>query len=547
MCLIAVPATAQTFEHAAVSSADPLASDVGAQVLKDGGNAVDAAVATFFTLAVTYPQAGNLGGGGFMVLRLADGTTATLDFREVAPAAAHRNMYVDGSGAAQTALSQRGALASGVPGSVRGLYDAHRRYGSKPWSELLQPAIRTADAGYAMPAGLASSLNSAGSRLREHGATSFLPPAGERWAAGDAFVQTDLANTLRRIAELGPGGFYEGETADALIATLSERGGIMTHADLANYKAIWREPATTSYKGYDLIMMPLPSSGSMVVSQVLGMISHLDLAAMGPNSPEYVHVLAEAERRAFADRNVHLGDPDHITISYPDLLTRDYLNSRWSSFHPGHATPSSDVSHGTPTASAESPETTHFSVVDASGNAVAITTTLNGSYGSYVEIAGAGFLMNNEMDDFSIKPGTPNMFGLLGTEANAIAPGKRMLSSMTPTIVVKDDDVRMVLGAAGGPRIITSVLHGFLNGAVFGMSAEEAVAAKRFHHQHLPDELSIEAGALTEAQLYRLNMMGHQTSALGGGGSRVHFIFIHPDGRREGAADPRGYGTSSGY
>lgn len=547
MCLIAIPATAQTYQHAVVSSADPLASDVGAQVLKDGGNAMDAAVATFFTLAVTYPQAGNIGGGGFMVLRLADGTTTALDFREVAPAAAHRDMYVDESGAAQPALSQRGALASGVPGSVRGLYDAHRRYGSKPWSELLQPAIRTADAGYAMPAGLASSLNSASSRLREHGATSFLPPAGERWAAGDAFMQPDLANTLRRIAELGPGGFYEGETADALIRALSERGGIMTHTDLANYKAVWRKPATTTYNGYDLIMMPLPSSGSMVISQVLGMISHLDLAAMGPQSPELLHVLAEAERRAFADRNVHLGDPDHITISYPDLLSRKYLDSRWSSFQPGHATPSSQVSHGTPTASIESPETTHFSIVDASGNAVAITTTLNGSYGSYLEVSGAGFLMNNEMDDFSIKPGTPNMFGLLGTEANAIAPGKRMLSSMTPTIVVKDGDIRMVLGAAGGPRIITSVLHGFLNGAVFGMSAEETVAAKRFHHQHLPDELSIETGALTEAQLYRLSMMGHKTSDLGGGGSRAHFIFIHPDGTREGAADPRGYGTSSGF
>lgn len=547
MWLVAIPATAQTFQHAVVSSADPLASDVGAQVLKDGGNAVDAAVATFFTLAVTYPQAGNLGGGGFMVVRLADGTTAALDFREVAPAAATRDMYLDGSGAALPALSQRGALASGVPGSVRGLYDAHRRYGSKPWSELLQPAIRTAEAGYAMPAGLASALNSAGSRLREHGAASFLPPAGERWAAGDAFTQPDLANTLRRIAELGPGGFYEGETADKLIRTLSERGGIMTHADLANYKAVWREPATTSFQGFDLIMMPLPSSGSMVVSQVLGMISHLDLAAMGPHSPEFLHVLTEAERRSFADRNHHLGDPDHVSIPYDALLNRPYLDHRWSTFEPGHATPSSDVSHGTPTVYTESPETTHFSVVDASGNAVAITTTLNGSFGSYVEVAGAGFLMNNEMDDFSIKPGTPNMFGLLGTDANSIAPGKRMLSSMTPTIVVKNSQVQMVLGAAGGPRIITAVLHGFLNGAVFGMTAEQAVAAKRFHHQHIPDELSIEPGTLTEEQRFRLQMMGHTLSELGGGGSRAHFIFVHPDGRREGAADPRGYGSSSGY
>ena len=545
--LLAGRVNAQVYDRAVMVSADPLASAVGADVMRNGGNAVDAAVSTFFMLAVTYPQAGNLGGGGFLVLRLADGSTAALDFREVAPAAATRDMYLDETGSPQPALSQRGALASGVPGSVRGLYEAHRRYGSKPWAELLEPAIRTADAGYALPAGLANALNGAAARLREHGATSFLAPPGRRWEPGDVWMQPDLARTLRRIAERGPDGFYAGETADAVVGTLSERGGLLTHADLLAYAPVWRTPAKATYGAHELIMMPLPSSGSLVIGQVLGMVGGADLSALAPDSPAFIHLIAEAERRAFADRNWHLGDPDFVRVPVDALLQSSYLASRFSNFHPAKATPSADVQHGTPPTIVESPQTTHFSVIDAAGNAVALTTTLNGSFGSYVEARGAGFLMNNEMDDFSIKPGTANMFGLTGATANAIEPGKRMLSSMTPTIVVKDGSVQMVLGAAGGPRIITTVLQNFLNGAVHGMDAEQAMASPRFHHQHLPDELSVEPGLLTAEAERELIEMGHTLKSTPGANSRAHILFIRGDGKRHGAADPRGYGTADGF
>jgi len=545
--LLAGRVNAQVYDRAVVVSADPLASSVGADVMRDGGNAVDAAVSTFFMLAVTYPQAGNLGGGGFLVLRLADGITAALDFREVAPAAATRDMYLDDTGAPQPALSQRGALASGVPGSVRGLFEAHRRYGSKPWAELLEPAIRTAEAGYALPAGLASALNGAAARFREHGADSFLAPPGRTWEPGDVWVQRDLARTLRRIAERGPDGFYAGESADALVETLSERGGLITHDDLRRYAPVWRTPATATVGAHELIMMPLPSSGSLVIGQVLGMVGSTDLASLAPGSPAFIHRLAEAERRAFADRNWHLGDPDFVRVPVAGLLDSTYLARRFADFHPDRATPSADVQHGTPPGVVESPETTHFSVVDAAGNAVALTTTLNGSFGSYVEVRGAGFLMNNEMDDFSIKPGTRNMFGLTGATANAIEPGKRMLSSMTPTIVLENGELRMVLGAAGGPRIITTVLQNFINGASHGMDAEQAVAFPRFHHQHLPDELSVEPGLLTPEAEAALTRMGHTLKPTPGANSRAHILFIRRDGKRHGAPDPRGYGTATGF
>jgi gamma-glutamyltranspeptidase/glutathione hydrolase len=545
--LLTGPVHAQVFDRAVVVSAEPLASTVGAEVMRDGGNAVDAAVSTFFMLAVTYPQAGNLGGGGFLVLRLADGTVAALDFREVAPAAATRDMYLDESGSPQPALSQRGALASGVPGSVRGLYEAHRRYGSKPWAELLEPAIRTADAGYALPAGLADALNGAAARLREHGATSFLAPPGRRWEPGDVWTQPDLARTLRRIAERGPDGFYAGETADAVVETLSERGGLLTHDDLRRYVPVWRTPATVAYGAHELIMMPLPSSGSLVIGQVLGMAGNADLSTLAPDSPAFIHRIAEAERRAFADRNWHLGDPDFVRVPVAGLLDSTYLAQRFADFHPDRATPSAAVQHGTPPRVVESPETTHFSVVDSAGNAVALTTTLNGSFGSYVEARGAGFLMNNEMDDFSIKPGARNMFGLTGASANAIEPGKRMLSSMTPTIVLEKGELRMVLGAAGGPRIITTVLQNFLNGTAHGMDAQETVAYPRFHHQHLPEELSVEPGLLTPEAEASLQGMGHTLKPTPGANSRAHILFIRRDGKRHGAPDPRGYGTAAGF
>lgn len=535
-------ALAQSFQRAAVVSADPLASQTGADILNRGGNAVDAAVATYFMLAVTYPAAGNIGGGGFMVVRLADGSVASLDFRETAPAAAHRDLYIDSTGTARTDWSQRGALAVGVPGSVRGMAEAHRRFGSKPWAELLAPAIRAAEAGYVMPAGLAASLNAAADRLREHGATSFLKGDGSPWKAGDLWRQPDLAATLRRIAAQGADGFYQGETAEALAATMRAKGGILTRADLAAYRSVWRDPVRTEWRGHTLHQMPLPSSGSVVIPQTLRFIEAYDLAETGHGTAETVHLISEALRRSFADRNHHLGDPDVVDVPMDGLLQPDYLAARWADFNPGHASKSAEIPAGAP----ESPETTHLSVIDAGGNAVAITTTLNGSYGSFVEAAGAGFLLNNEMDDFSIQPGVPNLFGLRGTEANAVAPGKRMLSSMSPTIVEVNGHVRMVLGAAGGPRIITAVLQIFLNGAVYGMSAGEAVAAGRFHHQHLPDRITVDRGFLDEATLYRLRMMGHEVVEAGSL-SRAHILFVNPDRSIDAAADPGGYGTGAGY
>jgi gamma-glutamyltranspeptidase/glutathione hydrolase len=533
---------AQSFSNAAVVSADPLASQVGADVLARGGNAMDAAVATFFMLAVTYPEAGNLGGGGFLIVRTASGDVAALDFREMAPLRAHRDMYLDSTGAGRTDWSQRGPLASGVPGSVKGMAEAHQRYGSMPWRDLLAPAIRTASAGYAIPAGLASSLNGASTRLREHGATSFHKADGTDWIEGDLFQQPDLARTLTRIAEEGPQEFYSGRTAALIDSTMRRLGGILTAHDLSVYRAIWRTPTSTQWRGHTLHQMPLPSSGAVVIPQVLRFIEPYDLAELGQGSAETIHLLTEAFRRSFADRNHHLGDPDTQTLPLDRLLEAGYLAGRWADFNPGQASESTDI----PAGATESPETTHFSVMDAAGNAVAITTTLNGSYGSYVEVAGAGFLLNNEMDDFSIQPGVPNLFGLVGTEANAIAPGKRMLSSMSPTIVEVNGHVRMVIGAAGGPRIITAVVQLFLNGAVYGQSATDAIASGRFHHQHLPDRITADRGFMDEPTIYRLRMMGHAVEP-SPFSSKAHILFVNRDGGIEAAADPRGYGTGAGY
>ncbi len=537
---------AQPFPHGVVSSAEPLASEAGAAVLRAGGNAADAAVTTFFMLAVTYPQAGNLGGGGFYLVRTAEGDVEALDFREKAPAAAHRDMYLDAAGEHDPDMSQLGALAAGVPGSVAGVWAFHRKHGTRPWAELLAPAITAARDGFAMPRELAAGLNGNRRYFARFGSTGFIAPGDSIWETGDLFRQPDLATTLERIAERGPAGFYQGETAAHIIATMQRLGGRITEADLSAYQPVWRQPAHTTFRGDDIWMMPLPSSGSLVLTQVLKFLEPYDLAGMGPASAEFLHLMAEAQRRAFADRNRWLGDPDFVGVPMAGLVHADYLKDRWAGFNPGAATPSSQVGAGDAPAY-ESPETTHFSVVDRDGMAVGITTTLNGTFGGFAEVRGAGFLLNNEMDDFTAKPGAPNMFGLVMGEANAIAPGKRMLSSMVPTIVARDGHIRMVLGAAGGPRIITAVLHGYLNGAVFGMDAEAAVAAPRFHHQHLPDRISADPGWIPPAVAARLEGMGHRVVETAGPTSRAHFIFVRADGARVGAADPRGYGASAGH
>ncbi len=474
----------------------PIASRIGAEVLRDGGNAVDAAIATAFALAVVYPEAGNLGGGGFLVLHWPDGTNAALDFREKAPSAASRDMYLGPDGQ-PTDASITGYRASGVPGTVAGLWAAHQRFGSLPWKRLVEPAIGLADEGFTVDDDLAGSLRDAADRLKSFPASAALfLPGGEPRATGSTWRNPELAETLRRIAENGAAGFYEGRTADLIVAEMRRGRGLITHQDLRGYEAKWREPVLAGYRGTRVISMPPPSSGGIALVEMLHMLEGSDVAALGWHSPEHLHLLAEVMRRAFADRNHYLGDPDFVAMPRGELVSPAYARRRAADIDPRHATRSADIAPGVP--SAEPTHTTHFSVVGPDGDAVALTTTLNELYGSAVTVQGAGFVLNDEMDDFAAKPGAPNMFGLVQGEANAIAPGKRMLSSMTPTIVVDSDGrTLLVTGARGGPRIINAVLQIVSNVVDFHMDVGSTVYAPRLHHQHLPDTLWYEAGDST--------------------------------------------------
>lgn len=549
---LALPATAQvlnskSYENALVVSADEYASEVGNEILQKGGNAVDAAVAIEFALAVTLPRAGNIGGGGFMVIRMADGKAAALDFREKAPQQAHRDMYLV-NGKYKSELSRRGALASGVPGTVDGMIKALERYGRLPLDVVMEPAIRLAEQGYKLTYSQAQSLNAYKERLEEYESSKKYFTKGDTtlFKEGDLFVQKDLAQTLKRVARFGREGFYAGPVADAIVNEMRRNGGLITYEDLYNYESKWREPLKISYKNYDLIIMPPPSSGGIVVAQVLKMIEDYPIKQMGHNSAEYIHLLTEALRRSFADRAYHLGDPDFWEVPQQELISDDYNQQRMNTFDEDNATSSSSLAHGEIPIYEETTETTHFSIVDEEGNAVAVTTTLNGSFGSYLAVDGAGFMLNNEMDDFSAQPGKPNMFGLLGGEANAIAPGKRMLSSMTPTIVEKDDKLNMVLGAAGGPRIITATIQSFLNVAEFGMRAQLATSVPRIHHQWFPDVLQIDAFGLNADTEAILREKGHKIFELPTIG-RAHNIFVDADGLLNSGVDPRGDGHASGY
>ncbi|MGM0588299.1 MAG: gamma-glutamyltransferase [Bacteroidota bacterium] len=536
------------YKNGIVVSADEIASQVGVDMLRKGGNAIDAAVAVNFALAVTYPQAGNIGGGGFMVVHLANDTTTTLDFREVAPRAADRDMYLDEDGHLIEDRSTVGALASGVPGSVDGMLTALRRYGNFPIEIVLEPAIELADQGFPISNRLAQTLNNYRDELSQYKATEnyFTKASGRPYAQGDSLIQSDLAETLRRIARFGRDGFYSGQTADYIVETMNEHGGLIDYLDLTNYQSKWRPAIQAGYKGYTLHMMPPPSSGSIAIRQMLDMANSQGLDTLSYHSANYVHVLTESMRRAFADRAYYLGDPDFVDIPSQAITAGFYSNDRMRSFSWNRATLSDSVSHGNLPGFGESRQTTHFSVVDGQGNAVAITTTLNGSFGSKLAVDGAGFLLNNEMDDFSSKPGVPNQFGLIGGEANAIEPGKRMLSSMTPTIVTRNNRAVMVLGAAGGPRIINTVLQNFLNMAQFDMNAQEAIAAPRFHHQWLPDKLSYEQYGLSPDTRAKLRAMGHNLDIMGSIG-RGHIVRIRPDGTMESGVDPRGNGAAAGY
>ncbi|MCH8523139.1 MAG: gamma-glutamyltransferase, partial [Balneolales bacterium] len=482
------------YDNAAVVSATQEASEAGIEIMRKGGNAIDAAVAVKFALAVTFPAAGNLGGGGFMVIRSADGDVHTLDFREMAPGAAHRDMYLDEDGEVIDRLSTFGHLASGVPGTVDGMIEALNRFGNLPLDVVIEPAIRLARDGFPLSWREASALNRSRNRFSQFDGSRmyFTKADGEDFYEGELFVQTDLAHTLQRIADNGRDGFYAGETADLIVQEMQQNGGIITHEDLQQYRSVWREPIEVTYRDYTMHLMGPPSSGGIAIAQMLQKLEPFNVRRMGYNTPQTIHLVAEVTRRVYADRAEFLGDPDFFAVPQSQLLNPAYNRDRMRSFNPSRATPSEEVSHGNPVAFSESVNTTHFSVVDRAGTAVSLTTTLNSGYGSFVSISGAGFLMNNEMDDFSIKPGVPNQFGLLGGEANAIEPGKRMLSSMTPTIVTRDGELYMVLGTPGGSTIMTTVLQVFLNVVEFGMNIQQAVAAPRFHHQWMPDLLYYE-------------------------------------------------------
>lgn len=533
-----------TADSAMVVSAHPLASSIGIDVLRKGGNAVDASIAVQFALAVVYPAAGNIGGGGFMVFRKANGEVATLDYREKAPGNASTGMYLDEEEMIVPGLSERTALASGVPGTVAGLWEAHQKFGTIDWRELIQPAIDLAGNGFELTEKEAGGLNSIQDDLKNN--NSVVPEffIGE-WKKNDVIVLSDLAAALTRIRDHGRAGFYEGKTADDLVAEMKRGNGIMTHDDLKNYEPVWREPIRSEYKNYQIISMAPPSSGGIALVQLLKSIEPYPIAEWGHNSVRAAHLIVEAERRVYADRAAYLGDPDFFDVPAVALMNSKYNRERMATYDPSRATPSQSVKEGI-VQLAESDQTTHLSIVDAKGNAVAVTTTLNDSYGSKIVVAGSGFLLNNEMDDFSAKPGFANMYGAIGGEANKILPNKRMLSSMTPTILEKDHKLFMVVGTPGGTTIITSVFQTILNVLEFNMNMQEAVSAPRFHSQWLPDEVMAERDAFSDGIREKLSGMGHNITFRDEIG-RVDAIRITPEGKREGGADPRGDDTALGY
>lgn len=533
------------FKNGMVVSANQIASEVGLSILKKGGNAVDAAVAVQFALAVVYPNAGNIGGGGFMVYRSATGQTNTLDFREKAPKSASRNMYLDNLGNPIVEKSLYGQLASGVPGSVAGMVAAHQKYGKLKWEDLVEPAVNLAENGFKITARQANELNGMKTRFAQLNPLGTALLKQDKWKPDDLLVQKELANTFKAIQKEGLKGFYEGPIADSIIAEMQRGGGIMTKQDLKNYQAIWRKPVIGQYKDCEIITMPPPSSGGIALIQLLKSVEPFPLNKWGHNSDSTVQLMVEAERRVYADRATHLGDPDFYPVPQKQLVADAYIKQRMQDFNWQKASTSAEI-NAVEIAPKEHEETTHFSIVDRDGNAVSITTTLNGSYGSAVVVKGAGFLLNNEMDDFSVKPGAPNMYGLVGGEANSIAPNKRMLSSMTPAILTKGGQLFMVVGTPGGSTIITSVFQTILNVIEFNQSMQAAVTSKRFHHQWLPDQIDIEDKALDSLTLQQLKNKGYKILPRGPIG-RVDAILKTKWGYYQGGADPRGDDKAVGW
>ena len=533
-----------TAAKGAVVSAHPLASKAGIEVLKSGGNAVDAAIATQLALAVVYPGAGNIGGGGFMVAHLKNGKNITIDYREMAPAKASRDMYLDANGNPQMKLSQDGHLASGVPGTIAGLF-ACLKYAKLPFKRLIQPAIDLAEKGYAITPGQADDMNELKTAFLQLNTAPVVFVKDQLWKEGDTLIQKDLANTLKRIRDFGAKGFYEGETAKLIVSEMARGKGIISIEDLNNYKAIERAAVEFDYKNCHIVTMPLPSSGGIILQQVLKMIEQRNIGAMKFQTAASVQLMTETERRAYADRAQFLGDADFVKVPVKTLVSDKYIKARMADFTPGKAGSSEVIKAGN---IKESEETTHLSIIDNEGNAVSVTTTLNGGYGSRTVVSGAGFLLNNEMDDFSVKPGVPNMYGALGAEANAIAPGKRMLSSMTPAIVLKNKKPFMVVGTPGGTTIPTSVYQSLVNVIDFGMSAEDAVNKPKFHHQWLPDEIFVE-NDFDAATIAALQAMGYKVNKRGKIG-RTELILITTNGKTKSivaVGDKRGDDDAEGY
>lgn len=528
-----------------VVSAHPESSRIGVAILRKGGNAIDAAVATEFALAVCYPEAGNIGGGGFMLIREAGGTTDLIDYREKAPLQASRDMYLDASGSVVEGLSTETHMASGVPGTVDGMVNIHSKYGVLSFRDVIQPAIDLARKGFPVTDGQASDFNANRQNFISRNITL---PAFVRdipWMAGDTLRQERLALTLERIRDRGRDGFYSGITARLIVKEMQRGNGIISGLDLSEYRASFRDPVADEYRGYRIISAPPPSGGGIVLLQILGMIEPYNLKEEGFHSWQSVHLIAEAERRAFADRSRFLGDPGFIEIPVARLLGDDYLTERMSNYSKDSASSSSQINPGSPLA-VVSEETTHYSVADYLGNAVAATTTLNGTFGSSIVVDSAGFLLNNQMDDFSVKPGVPNMYGLVGGEANSIQPGKKMLSSMTPVIIEKEGRLFMVAGSPGGSTIPTSVVQVVINVIDHGMNIRQAVDTGRFHHQWLPDFISYEKNSLDSSTIMKLQSMGHvlrERISIG----RVNAIMILPDGRKAAGADRRGNNSACGF
>ena len=527
-----------------VGAQEPLATDVGVQVLKDGGNAVDAAIAVGFALAVTHPYAGNLGGGGFMLIRLADGRCTFVDFRERAPGKASRDMYLDASGK-PTRESLEGWKSAGVPGTVRGFELAHRKYGSRKWAGLVEPAAALAAQGFQVSYPLAESLKAARNLAQDPESRRIFLKNGTHWEPGETLTQPELARTLRRIAQNGANEFYQGETAQKFAEAMARKGGLITLSDLKDYAAIERAPLTGTYKGYGIVAAPPPSSGGVGILQMLAILEGSGYQKSGFGSASEIEYLAEVMRRYYADRSQYLGDPNFGKLPLTKLLDPAYIRLRRDSIDPNHATPSTQILPGLP-AGRDGGETTHYNVVDAQGNAVAVTYTLNEGYGNGITVPGLGFLLNDEMDDFASKPGSPNAFGLIQGEPNAIQPGKRPLSSMTPTILTRDGKFFMAVGAPGGSRIISAVLQTILNVVDFGMNAQDAVDAPRIHHQWQPDKLFLEPGispdtaALLKSRGYDVDRSPGLVLA------RVEAI-VNSGGWLQGGSDGRGSGKAAGY